>query len=95
MSVELGRTPLTSYGELGQRYAFIAAQPEGQIAKVGDLVQDMAIEAAVVGALAGLVPLGVWLLLGARRRRELVATAGVPWPRARSEGSSSRSRASG
>ena len=74
VSVELGRTPLTSYGELGQRYAFIAAQPEGQIAKVGDLVRDMAIEAAVVGTLAGLVPVGVWLLLGARRRRELVAT---------------------
>lgn len=74
VSVELGRTPLTSYGELGQRYAFIAAQPEGQIAKVGDLVRDMAIEAAVVGALVGLVPLGVWLLLGPRRRRELVAT---------------------
>ena len=74
VSVELGRTPLTSYGELGQHYAFIAAQPEGQIAKVGDLVRDMALEAAVIGALAGLVPVGVWLLLGARRRRELVAT---------------------
>ena len=74
VSVELGRTPLTSYGELGQRYAFIAAQPEGQIDKVGDLVRDMALESVVVGALAGLVPVGIWFLLGARRRRELVAT---------------------
>ncbi len=74
VDVELGRTPLTTYGELGQRYAFLAAQPEGQIAKVEGLVVDMALEAALVGAVAGLLPLGLWLLLGRRRRRELVAT---------------------
>ena len=45
-----------------QRYAFIAAQPEGQIAKVEDLVRDMALEAAAIGAVAGLVPIGLWLL---------------------------------
>ena len=74
VSVELGRTPLTTYGELGQRYAFIAAQPEGQIAKVEGLVREMALEAAAVGALAGLVPVAVWFVLGRRRRAELVAT---------------------
>lgn len=76
VQVELGRTPLTSYGELTQRYAFIAAQPEGQIAKVSDLVRQMAYESALVGATTGLVPLAVWWLVGPRRRSELRASAG-------------------
>ena len=42
--IELGRTPLTSYDELIQRYAFIASQPESQIRKVKDLVTEMALD---------------------------------------------------
>jgi len=71
--ITLGRTPLTSYEELGQRYAFIAAQPESQISKVAGLVTEMALDSLLVGSLAGLAGPAVWFALGSRRRRELVA----------------------
>ena len=71
--IELGRTPLASYEELIQRYAFIASQPESQIRKVKDLVTEMALDSLLVGALAGLAGPAVWFALGSRRRRELVA----------------------
>ena len=71
-SIEMGKTSLTSYDALVQRYAFIAAQPESQIRKVGDTIREMALDAALVGALTGLAPIGLWLLLGRRRRRELL-----------------------
>jgi hypothetical protein len=72
--IVLGKTSLTSYEELVRRYAFLAGQPDGQIAKVGDAVEEMAIEALVVGALVGMVGPGVWFALGSRRRHELTAT---------------------
>lgn len=70
--IELGKTSATSYDELIQRYVVIAGQPEGQIAKVVDTIQELAVEAAAWGTLAGLTGPALWLLLGARRRRELV-----------------------
>jgi hypothetical protein len=73
--IELGKTTLTSYDELVKRYAFLATQPQGQIDKVADAVREMAVDAVLVGALAGLVAPGTWLLLGARRRRELLHSA--------------------
>ncbi len=72
--IVLGKTSLTSYEELVRRYAFLAGQPDGQIAKVGDAVAEMAVEALVVGALVGMVGPGVWFALGSRRRHELTAT---------------------
>lgn len=69
--IELGKSSATSYDELVQRYAFIAGQPEGQIAKVSETIESLALEAAVVGTIAGLVAPGVWFLVGPRRRREL------------------------
>jgi hypothetical protein len=72
--IVLGKTSLTSYEELVRRYAFLAGQPDGQIAKVGDAVEEMAVEALVVGALVGLVGPGVWFALGNRRRHELTAS---------------------
>jgi hypothetical protein len=72
--IVLGKTSLTSYEELVRRYAFLAGQPDGQIAKVGEAVTEMAVEAVVVGALVGLVGPGVWFVLGSRRRHELTAT---------------------
>lgn len=69
--IELGKSSATSYDELVQRYAFIAGQPEGQIAKVSATIESLAVEAAVVGTVAGLVAPGVWFLVGPRRRREL------------------------
>lgn len=72
VDVRLGKTEAATTEELVARYAFIASQPDAQIAKVTGLVTDMAVSAALRGAVAGAVPVAIWLLLGPRRRRELV-----------------------
>ncbi len=72
--IVLGKTSLTSYEELVRRYAFLAGQPDGQIAKVSEAVEEMAVEALVVGGLVGTIGPGVWFALGSRRRHELTAT---------------------
>ena len=77
VDVQLGKTDADSTDELVQRYAYIAGQPEGQIAKVGHAVQAMAVDAALRGAVLGLVPVLVWLLVGPARRRELVGRFGL------------------
>lgn len=71
VDVHLAKTDAKSTDELTQRYALLASQPEGQLAKVGDAVRSMAVDAAVRGAALGLMPLLVWLLIGPARRREL------------------------
>jgi hypothetical protein len=68
----LGKTDAETTGQLVQRYGYIASQPEGQIAKVQGSLEDMAFDAAVRGAVIGLLPVVVWLLVGPARRRELV-----------------------
>ena len=68
----LGKTNAPTTAELVQRYGYIASQPEGQIAKVRQSITDMAFDAAVRGAVIGLLPIVVWLLVGHERRRELV-----------------------
>jgi hypothetical protein len=73
--LQLGKTSATSYDELVQRYAFLAGQPEAQVAKVRDAIEDMALGALLVGGASGLVAPAVWLLVGARRRRELAGSA--------------------
>ncbi|WP_238993393.1 metallophosphoesterase family protein [Nocardioides caldifontis] len=69
--IALGRTSLGSYEELVDRYAFLASQPESQIAKVRGALVEMALAAALTGALAGLAVPATWVLVGPRRRREL------------------------
>ncbi len=71
VDVYLGKTEAASTEALIERYAVIAAQPEGQQAKVSHALQDMVVSAALRGATLGLVPIAVWFLLGKRRRREL------------------------
>jgi predicted phosphodiesterase len=78
--IELGKTSATSYDELVQRYALLASRPEGQIAKVADTIQDLAVSAAIVGGLCGLAVPAAWFLLGARRRRELVRSPRAALP---------------
>ncbi|NYG54816.1 metallophosphoesterase family protein [Nocardioides perillae] len=78
VEVELGKTEARSTGELVQRYAFIASQPEPQRAVVVDAVQDMALAAALRGLAAGTAVVGLWVLVGPRRRRELVASLRRP-----------------
>ncbi len=75
VDITLGKTDATSVDELLQRYAAIASQPEGQIAKVREALGDMVVAAALRGALVGLIPLGLWWLVGRRRRDELLHRA--------------------
>ncbi len=74
----LGKTQSRTLDELVRRYAFIATQPEGQIARVRAAGIDMAVDALLLGALVGAVPVAMWLLLGAARRQELLADARRP-----------------
>jgi hypothetical protein len=69
--IDLGSTHLTSYERLVRRYAAIGTQPEGEIAKITGSLADMAVRSALLGALAGLLAPGMWVLLGSRRRAEL------------------------
>lgn len=73
VDVRLGKTDATSVDELVQRYALLASQPEGQVDKLTDAVEGMALEAAIRGAVLGLVPVGIWMLVGPARRRQLAA----------------------
>lgn len=70
-SLDLGATDLPSYEALVRRYAFIASQPEGQIAKVHATVVDMAQDSLLLGAMLGLSGPGLVLLVGRRRWTEL------------------------
>jgi hypothetical protein len=71
VTLTLGKTEVGSIEELVDRYAFIATDPTAQVDKVGDVVVDMALSAALRGLGVGLVPLAVFLLLGRHRRGEL------------------------
>ena len=71
VDIRLEKTDATSTDQLVRRYGYIAGQPEGQIAKVTDAVADMLGDAALRGAVVGLVPIAIWLLVGRTRRREL------------------------
>ena len=83
VDVQLGKTDADSTEELASRYAYIAGQPEGQLAKIGHAVQAMAVDAAIRGAVLGLVPLA-----------GLAADRPGPAPRAGSAGSAWRRRSS-
>ena len=70
--VEVGKTTATSGAELAQRYASIAAHPDAEVDRVTGQLARLALDAALRAALLALVPIGLWLLLGSRRRAELV-----------------------
>jgi hypothetical protein len=78
VDILLSKTDARTTDELVTRYANIASQPEGQIAKVREALTDMALGAALRGAVLALLPILVWLLLGRARRRELAARAISP-----------------
>ncbi len=71
--IELGKTEAASTSALATRYAFIASQPDAQRHVVQDAVTDMAVAALLRGLAAGVVVVGVWVLLGPRRRAEVWA----------------------
>jgi hypothetical protein len=70
-NIDLGKTTLTSYEALIERYATIGAQPAGEVAKVTAALADLAVDSAVTGALVGLAGPTIWVLVGSRRRSEL------------------------
>ncbi len=74
----LGKTESKTLDELVSRYAFIATRPEAQVVPVESALRDMAYDAVLLGALVGAAPVGVWLLVGPDRRRELLADARRP-----------------
>jgi hypothetical protein len=73
--IDLGATELGSYEALIERYAFIASQPEGQVAKVRATLTDLAVDSAVLGAVIGLAGPLLVLLVGWSRWRQLTH----PW----------------
>lgn len=77
-TIDLGKTNVNSYGALVERYAFIASQPESQVAKLGETIAGMAAESLVRGGLVGLLAPLLWVMLGARRRSELRSHLTVP-----------------
>ncbi len=76
VQVVLGKTTAGTPGELVKRYAAIAAHPGAEERRVRNAITGMAVDAAVGGALIGLVPLGLWFLVGRERRRQLVRRVG-------------------
>ncbi len=69
--VEVGKTTATRASELAERYASIAAHPDAEEDRIADIVLGLAGDAALRAAVIGLVPLGLWLLVGRARRAEL------------------------
>lgn len=78
VDIELGATEIGSTDELVERYGFIAAEPESQIAKVSDAVTEMVVEAALRGVAVGAIPVVLWLLVGRERRHQLYARLRTP-----------------
>lgn len=71
VDVEMRKTTAATTAELAQRYAAIAAAPDAEVRRLEREVRGMALTAAVWAAVIGLVPILLWLVLGARRRGEL------------------------
>ena len=71
VSVQMGKTTATTTTELAQRYATIAARPDAEINRVKAEVVGLARDAAIRAAGIGLLPIGLWLIVGHRRRKEL------------------------
>lgn len=75
VNIDVQETDASNLTDLIQRDALIAAQPEGEIARIRQAVQDMAVDDALAGAGTGFLVVVVvatlWTMIGVRRRREL------------------------
>ncbi|HET6986593.1 MAG TPA: metallophosphoesterase, partial [Kribbella sp.] len=75
VNIDVQETDADNLTELLNRDALIASQPDGEIARIQQVVQEMAVDNAVAGAGSGLlvvvVVATIWTGLGRRRRREL------------------------
>ncbi|HET9501067.1 MAG TPA: metallophosphoesterase [Marmoricola sp.] len=71
VDIDFGKTNASSAGELVRRYSVLASRPEPEIRRIRQEVVGLAWDSAFRGAVIGLVPIALWLLLGPRRRAEL------------------------
>ncbi|MDX6238392.1 MAG: hypothetical protein QOG10_3207 [Kribbellaceae bacterium] len=75
VNIDVQETDANNLTDLLNRDALIASQPDGEIAKIREVVRAMAVDDAIAGAGSGLlvaVLVGTsWAMLGPRRRREL------------------------
>ena len=75
VNIDVQETDADNLTELLNRDALIASQPDGEIARIQQVIEEMAVDNAVAGAGTGLlvavVVATVWTALGRRRRREL------------------------
>ncbi|MBF4161492.1 metallophosphoesterase [Nocardioides acrostichi] len=72
VDIALGKTDAPSTDVLVQRYAYLFSSPQGVESRLHHEVADLAIEALVRGLALGAVPVVLWLLVGRRRREELL-----------------------
>lgn len=71
VDIKFGKTSATSTSELIRRYSLLASRPEPEIRRIEQRMVEHAGETALQGAVIGLAPIGLWLLLGKQRRAEL------------------------
>lgn len=71
VEIVLGASAATSMSDQIERYALVAAAPQGQIEVVRDAVVSLAWAAALRAVCLAAVPPLLWLLVGARRRAQL------------------------
>ena len=69
--VVMEKTTANSTSELVQRYATMAARPGAEERRITQEVSGLARDAAFRAAGIALLPIGLWLLVGHRRRKEL------------------------
>lgn len=77
INIDIQETDADSVTALLSRDALIASQPDGEIARIRQVIQEMAVDNAVAGAGSGLLVAVVvataWAMVGQKRRRELWA----------------------
>lgn len=75
INIDIQETDADNLTELLNRDALIASQPDGEIARIRQVIREMAVDNAVAGAGSGLLVAVVvataWAMVGRRRRREL------------------------
>jgi hypothetical protein len=75
VNIDVQETDANNLTNLLNRDALIASQPDGEIAKIREVVREMATDSAIAGAGSGLLVAVLiattWAMLGPRRRREL------------------------
>jgi len=69
--IELGKTTAVNERDLIERYALLGTHPDAEIELVAEKVREQAVDAAFRAAVLAAVPVGLWLLVGPARRRDL------------------------